>query len=237
MGTGVALVIGVSQTDLWRCPVKTSKLFGTMLVLSMALAVGCNKGSSGSGSKASIRASSGSAPNYQSQGIYYTASTGSVFLDASYSSQFTTMVQNLVAASIDPSVVGQVSPVSGVKLRGYVELDSSGNVVVGRSSMSLEIDDEWTGQQDDGQTIPPLYINLPARSGRATGGSATLVFADNARQVTLSGGWMSNGYSGSTFAGQIAYNNTTSAIQGAPLHSASPMANFQIDTCGFFRCQ
>ena len=216
---------------------KTSKLFGTMLLLSMSLAVGCNKGSSGSGSKASIRASSGSAPNYQSQGIYYTASTGTVYLDASWADQFTTMVKNLVSATIDPSVVGQVSPVAGVKLRGYVELDSSGNVIVSRSSMNLEIDDEWTGQRDDdGQTIPPLYINLPARSGRATSGSAQLVFADNARQVTLNGTWVSNGYNGSTFSGSIGYNNT-SQVNGGSLHSASPMANFQIDTCGFFRCQ
>jgi hypothetical protein len=198
------------------------------LVAAVSLMVGCNKGADNSTSvnqRTSSRNAGLNPAQVQtgSNGQYfYTAATGRVYTASQYAQEFSQAMGGLVSASIGK--YGNI-PLDGVKLRGYIEVDPSGNIITGRSFLSLEIRDDLTGQVEDGQQIPPIYLNIPASGGRAYGGTATITFSDSYGSVTLQGY-----YTGSQFSGNLSYQNTTNEHSGSGLQ-------FDIQTCGFFRCQ
>lgn len=213
---------------------RMKQVFAGLLVVMAMAQVGCNKKGDDSAPITTRNARGGNQPNYQSQGYYYTAATGRVSVSSQYANEFTDAVRGLLSATVHPDSVGSISPTDGVKLRGYVEVDQQGRALTGKSSISLEIRDSYTGTIDSGsnQPIAPIYVNLPLTQGTAWNGQANLVFADQYGEVRLNGS-----FQGGQFWGTVSYNNQTHVISGEAPHSASRMGDFQIDSCGFFRCQ
>lgn len=213
---------------------KNSKWILMVLATALSFSVGCNK-KKDSAAPVTQRTARGTGPvNYQpqnSQGMYYTASTGQITVSAQYGNEFTSVVKALVSATVPTNWVGRIDPTSGVTFRGYVEVNSAGQVIPGNSSISITIRDEFTGQMDGSQQIPPIYVNLPAVEGSAYNGQARIKFRDNYGEVTLVGQ-----YVGNQFTGTVSYANSANADGGSP-HSSDYMGNFRIETCGFFRCQ
>ena len=206
----------------------TSKQVFMAAIALMFLAVGCNnKGADNSASIGQRNLGRGGAlQTVANQSAFYTNSVGRVYSDAAYADAFSGAIRRLVTASIDEQYVGTVGATDAVKLTGYIEVDSYGNVVAGKSAMSLEIRDSYAGQVQDGKTVPALVITMPVTSGRALNGSSTLTFSDNYGSITLNGTF-TNGSSGQ-FSGTMSFSNTNGG-SGQGL-------SFQIATCGFFRC-
>ncbi|MFN7727799.1 MAG: hypothetical protein ACK5P7_01445 [Bdellovibrio sp.] len=206
--------------------VKKSTMLPLLLLTLMAVSVGCNKKSDNGAPITTRGARTNSIPNqYQAQGYFYTASTGRVYGN---SYNFEQATKTFLSPTISPESVGSIDTQNSVFLRGYVEVDYSGNVVPGRSTISIEIRDSYAGGDDNGQTVPAINVNMAAVSGRAYGGQVNLIFRDNYSTVTMVGNF-SNGSGGNQFTGQISFQNNGASQQ--------TWGNFQIDTCGFFRCQ
>ncbi|MCX7675529.1 MAG: hypothetical protein N2Z70_06845 [Bdellovibrionaceae bacterium] len=161
----------------------------------------------------------------QSAQSYYSRATGRVFTEARYAPEFNGFMRALVSATLDPSDLGYVSPVDGVKMRGFIDLDNQGRALVGRSVLELEIRDEFVGQIQDGIKIEPILLRLPLRSGWATGGQFQLEFADSLGWIRLEGRFQNAGRT----QGKISFRNSNGR-EGSGV-------DFEIDTCGFFRCQ
>jgi hypothetical protein len=155
----------------------------------------------------------------------YNQSTGRIFTDARYSAEFNGAIAALVSATVSESDLGYVSPLSGVKLKGYVELDGQGRMLPSNSQILIEIHDEFTGQVQNGGIIPPIKIAVAGASGYATGGQAQLKFEDQYGWILLKGTYTNGG----RFSGYLSFQNFNGR-EGEGL-------SFEIETCGFFRCQ
>ncbi|MBX2996760.1 MAG: hypothetical protein KF681_18220 [Bdellovibrionaceae bacterium] len=203
---------------------KKTMMLPLVLMALMSVTVGCNKKSDDGVSIGSRTARTNSIPNqYNAQGYYYTAATGRI----SGNYDFESATKTFLSPTISPESIGSIDS-NSVFLRGYVEVDYSGNVIANRSSISIEIRDSYAGGNDNGQTVPAIHVNMQAASGRAYGGQVDLSFRDNYATVRMVGTF-SNVSGGNQFTGQITFQNNGAYQQ--------TWGNFQIDTCGFFRCQ
>lgn len=155
----------------------------------------------------------------------YNQSTGRIFTDARYAAEFNGAIAALVSATMRDSDLGYVSPLSGVKLKGYVELDPQGRMLPYNSQILIEIYDEFTGQVQNGVTIPPIKIGVGGSSGYATGGQVQLKFEDQYGWILLNGTYQDGG----RLTGSLSFQNYNGR-QGEGL-------SFEVETCGFFRCQ
>lgn len=192
----------------------------------MLLAMGCGKKNDDSVNVASRSVNRGGAlQTTANQSAYYTGVPGKVYSDPAYAEAFSEAMRRLLSASIDEKYIGSIG-INDVVLKGYIEFDGYGALVAGKSVMSLEIRDSFVGQNQDGQTVKPMVITLPATGGQITGGQARLTFGDSYGTITLNGTY-TNGANGQ-YSGTLSFQNNDGG-SGEGL-------SFQITTCGFFRC-
>lgn len=200
---------------------------GALLVAS---SVSCGKSKSEGARVTGARTTrAGTGPANLPPGQGYFTTVGYVTARDDMRTQFNQAVKHLVSAAIDPRYVGDVDNRNGVSLKGYVEVDSMGNVNASRSLVQLEIHD-----QVDGQNMEPIIINVKAKSGYATGYQSDIVFEDQYGSIRLTGTFDSN-----NFRGTISFQNKT-IYAGAPAGEqphGGTLGDFYISTCGFFRCQ
>jgi len=206
------------------------------MAVSMLGLSACNKNNANQ-SASTGRSNRGSPLAMPQQGQFYTAGVGQITSDSAYGQQFTAAVLGLLSASMSTSNVGAIDPTTGVTFQGYVQIDNSGNLVPSGSVLAITVNDYFSanGVQDPntGQPVPPIYISVPATSGYAYNGNATLTFGDNFGSITLTGTY---GAANGQFSGSVSYQNQQNQDSGSP-HSSSYMGSFTIQTCGFFRCQ
>jgi hypothetical protein len=206
-----------------------------LALLVTMVAFSCQKGSNNSGGAISqrnsrVQVNSNNLPspyqNETSQGSFrYTQSTGRIFTEARFANEFNGAIAALVSATLQPEDLGYVNPLSGVKLKGYVELDHQGRMLPSNSQIKIEIHDEFTGQSQNGVTIPPIIISVPGASGFASGGQAQLRFEDQLGWIQLNGTYGDGG----RFFGVLSFQNSNGR--------SGENLSFEIETCGFFRCQ
>jgi len=210
------------------------KLLVTIVIGSMVI-FSCQKGSNKSGGSLSQRTAraqvnSNNLPspyqNQTSQGSFrYTQTVGRIFTDARFANEFNGAIAALVSVTTQPEDLGYVNPTSGVKLKGYVELDDQGRMLPSNSQIRIEIHDEFTGQSQNGVMIPPILISVPGASGFASGGQAQLRFEDQYGWILLAGTYRE----GERFSGVLSFQNSNGR--------SGENLSFEIETCGFFRCQ
>lgn len=212
------------------------------LFLTLAVSAGCKKSNDNSQQIAgrSARGSMmGAVPYGQTQvnpqtGQVYQTQTAYVTTQASYSDSFQAQVQALVSGQMDPQYLGRVSPTDGVMIRAYVEVDQQGRVIPQNSKISIEIRDEYTNQRDSsGNVIGPVTMTVPAYQGYAYNGQLQLVFQDSVGQVAVVGAYQNGGILNAQFyfANSRRFDGTSVNMQ------MTALGNFQMQTCGFFRCQ
>lgn len=159
--------------------------------------------------------------------FFYTQATGRIYTEAQYRDLFQGSIQKLVSPTIEQEDLGTVDPMTGVQLKGYVEVDTNGQLITGASMIEITIKDSFVGQKlADGNVIKPIIIRVPARSGTALNGQTQLRFEDSYGSISLSG----------TFNNQTKKVTGTLSFQNSNGHSGSNL-QFEIETCGFFRCQ
>jgi hypothetical protein len=117
--------------------------------------------------------------------------------------------------------------------QGPINVSSNQNYTIGKTNarIRLVIYDEWTGQTNSaGQVIPEIPIDIGAStSGFVTAGGyiqgnyAQVAYEDGYGWVILDGYFNSSYYSGTVWTGTGNGNMTS-------------LGQFNIPTCGFFRC-
>lgn len=206
-----------------------------MMVVSLSLLASCqNSRKSNSLDPRPVTRGQGAAQlpqGYESQNgtnqFYYTQATGRIYTEAQYRSQFQGTMLKLLSATINEEDVGDIDPLTGVQLKGYVEVDTAGQLIVGASMIEITIKDSYVGDKlADGEIIKPIVIRVPARSGTATNGQAQLRFEDSYGSISMVG----------------TYDNQTKKITGTLSFQnnngrGGESLKFEIETCGFFRCQ
>lgn len=204
------------------------------LVIVAGFAFSCQNKGDDSGSAPRVVRTNGSTANelpapFQTsengKNYFYSQSAGRIFSASTYADEFNQAIQDFVSATMDPADLGYVSPLNGVVLRGYVELDTYGSVVPSRSMIEVEIRDEWAGKLQDGVTIPAIKVRLPAVSGTANSTQSQIRFEDSYGSITLIGSYTNGG----KFEGEFRFENYN-GTQGSNIA-------FEIQTCGFFRCE
>lgn len=166
-------------------------------------------------------------------GQTYTTASSYVTTDSGNNAAFQTALKSLVSGQMDPQYLGNVSATDGVILRAYIEVDQSGHVVPQTSRISIEIRDEYANQTDSaGNRIPPVTLTLPASSGYAYNGKAQLVFTDSIGRIEIYGSYSNGG----SFSGNVWFANTRKFDGSTVNAQLSGLGNFQVQTCGFFKC-
>lgn len=208
--------------------------------------VGCVQSSPSSDSKViQDRVSRGGAATYTGQ---VNPTTGQVtpvetsyVVGSSVAGDYQAVVKALVAPQIDPQYLGCVDPQSGVLMQAFIDINTStGAVIPSKSSLTLQIKDEFVGQADPntGKPIPPISMTLAGSSGTLTGNQLRMVFQDCAGEVVIQGTY--NNMSPSMFAGVVTFTNSKKSDCKTPLVGAGQpnvLGSFQVQTCGFMRCQ
>jgi hypothetical protein len=225
MKTVRLLIISLLAALLCACPSRKEE--DTVAVRGRNARTGINATDPGS-------QSTGSLPN----GTYEGQSWGEVYCpDASQQESFMQKVLDLVSSTLSPDLFGYVScqhaDSTGIRFKGYIEVDGNGNVALGRSSLRLVIWDSEAGKQTaDGETIPEYPIDFDrVQSGSMQGNHAELVFADEYGEIRFSGNYDQNYYRGT-----LSFRNNKSVDGGAPRSGTFP-GEFVVKTCGFFRCR
>lgn len=219
-------------------PLRT--VLGAGLILLMLGTLGCKKSSNDNSQQVTARGARATAVPPPAQtvnpttGQVSTTATAYVVTDGANAQAFQTALKSLVSGQMDPQYLGYVSPTDGVMLRAYVEVDAQGRVVPQNSRISVEIRDEFTNQTDSaGNRIPPVTMTLPASSGYAYNGQVQLVFQDSVGRIEIYGQFQNGGI----MNGQLWFANTRNWEGSAVSTQLTALGNFQIQTCGFFRCQ
>lgn len=199
----------------------------------MLTAVGCKKSNDNTQSSARATGRAATAPVTSATSASGTQTTY-VVADSNSSSAFQANIKNLVSAQLDPQYLGYVSPTSGVLLRAYVEVNTSGQVVTNTSRMTMEIYDEYTNQVDSsGNRIPPVTMTLPAVSGYGYNGQFQITFQDSFGRIEMYG----NFNNGGALTGQVFFANYRNFDGTASSASSlTGLGSFQVGTCGFFKC-
>jgi hypothetical protein len=171
-------------------------------------------------------------------GTYEGQSWGEVYCpDSSQQDSFMQSVFDLVSSTMSPDLLGYVScthaDTTGVRFKGYIEVDSSGNVVTSNSTLRLIVWDSEAGTQTSvGQTIPEYPIDFSrAQSGTVQGSHADLVFSDDYGDIRFSGN-----FDQTYFRGTMSFTNRRSFDNSTPRSGTFP-GEFVVKTCGFFRCK
>lgn len=219
-------------------PLRT--VLGAGLILLMLGTVGCKKSSNDNSQQVTARNARAAVTPPPAQtvnpatGQVHTTAIGYVVTDTANAQAFQGALKSLVSGQMDPQYLGYVSPTDGVMLRAYVEVDAQGRVVPQNSRLSLEIKDEFTNQSDSsGNRIPSVTMTLPASSGYAYNGQVQLVFQDSVGRIEIYGTFQQGGVMNGQlwFANNLKWDGSTVSTQ------LTGLGNFQIQTCGFFRCQ
>jgi len=203
------------------------------LILTAGIGFSCQKGTNNSG-EMRHRSGRGQGTSFNMPGPFqtqigqnnfvYSQARGRIFSDARYSSEFNGALRALVSASMDSQDLGHVNPLSGVKLKGYVELDNQGRLLPSTSQIVIEIHDEFTSQIQNGISIPPIQIAVMGESGFASGSQVQLKFQDQYGWIFLTGSYTDGG----RFSGFLSFQNSNGR--------AGEGLSFEVETCGFFRC-
>lgn len=206
-----------------------------LLVITFSCMMSCqNSKKSNSLDPRPVTRGQGSAPvpqGFESQNgttqFYYTQAVGRIYTEAQYRSQFNSTIIKLLSATMEADEIGEIDAQTGVELRGYVEVDTNGQIIAGPSLIEITVKDSFVGDKlADGSTIKPIVIRVPARSGSANNGRAQLRFEDSHGSISLVG----------TFDNQTKKLTGTISFQNTNGHSGQNLG-FEIETCGFFRCQ
>lgn len=207
---------------------------------AIAVSTGCKKSSNDNTQQiraTAVRETVSPAPTTTTNpttGVTSTTQTAFITTGAENSAAFQVAIKSLVSGQIDPKYVGYVSPTDGVIMRSYVEVDSSGRVVPQTSRISLEIRDEYTNQTDtEGNTVPPITMTLPASSGYGYNGQVQLLFQDGIGKFEVRGVYNNGG----NLSGQFWFANTKKFDGSSASGVLTALGGFQIQTCGFFKCQ
>jgi len=217
-------------------------VMGIGLAVIMLGAAGCKKSSNDNSQQVAARSARQSvapAPvatqTNPTTGQVYTTQSAFVTTDAANSHAFQAALKSLVSGQMDPQFLGHTSPSDGVALRAYVEVDAQGRVVPQNSRLSLEIRDEFTNQSDSaGNRVPPITMTLPAVSGYAYNGQTQLVFQDSVGRIEIYGTFQSG--PNASMTGQVWFANTKKFDGSAVTSQLVGLGNFQMQTCGFFKC-
>lgn len=216
-----------------------SILGASLLLLTLGL-TGCKKSSNDNSQQVTARNGRTSVAPPPTQitnpqtGQTYNTGTAYLVTDAANATAFQSALKSLVSAQMDPQYLGYVSSTDGVMIRAYVEVDGQGRVVPQNSRLSIEIKDEFTNQTDSsGNRIPSVTMTLPASSGYAYNGQVQLVFQDSAGRIEVYGTFQN----GSIMNGQLWFANSRKWDGSAVSSQLTGLGNFQVQTCGFFRCQ
>ncbi len=170
---------------------------------------------------------------------------GEVYVDPTESnlSLFQKSVEYLVSATMDPQLLGQVSGRSrdntGVRFQGFVDTQANGSINLQNTSLRLVIWDDLVGKTaEDGKTINEISITFgSAASGSIQGNTIHLLFKDEVPPEQQYGEIRLDGtFQADAFRGTIGFTNYKNAVPGEQPHSANPMGNFIISTCGFLNC-
>lgn len=127
---------------------------------------------------------------------------------------------------------------TGVFIGGDVRLTNgavgsgvSNGQVASSSRLLVVVFDEFTGRQDDqGNTYTSMKVYLTQASGTVSGNQASLRFTDSIGEVTMTGTFDAN-----YFTGQMRYNNRQK-YDGTTPGGEGLLGQFQVPTCQFFRC-
>lgn len=226
-----------------RTNLKTAKaaqaILGLSLMVLMLGTVGCKKSSNDNSQQVagrSARQGSGVIPNQQvnpQTGQVFTTQTAYVSTDANNGPAFQDALKSLVSGQLDPQFLGYTSPSEGVIIRAYIEVDQQGRVVPQNSRMSLEIRDQLSNQIDaSGNRVPPITITLPATSGYAMNGQVQIMFQDSIGRIDIYGSYQNGG----ALSGQVWFANNRKFDGSNVSSQLMALGNFQMQTCGFFKC-
>lgn len=217
-------------------------VLGAGLIFLMLGTVGCKKSSNDNSQQVTARNARAAAAPVPVNAVnpatgQVTTATAYVTTDASNATAFQGAIKSLVSGQMDPQYVGYVSATDGVMIRAYVEVDAQGRVVPQNSRLSLEIRDEFTNQTDSsGTKIPPITMTIPATSGYAYNGQVQLVFQDSVGRIEIYGSFAGQS-GGGLMNGQVWFANNKKWDGSTTATTLTGLGNFQMQTCGFFRCQ
>ena len=137
--------------------------------------------------------------------------------------QFQQSVAALVSATMDTSLLGNVSINDGVSIAGQVGILSNGSINASGSKIQLTIRDDK--KDSNGNLYEPIVIKVLGYSGSAINGNVNLVFADDYGAIFITGNWDA----AKNFRGQVAFQNKGQAQR--------VLGSFQMPLCSFFNCQ
>lgn len=161
------------------------------------------------------------------------ANVGQVYDQTANAYGFEDRVKAFLSATVDPTEVGTISSypgdTTGVRFSGAIKLDSSGNVVVAQTNITISVYDSLVvqSQQDGSNQYGPIQIGFgQAASGNFNlqTGTGYVMFQDSYGSVRLDGT-----ISASTFSGTVSFANTTSV-------TGSTGASGQIGQFSIARC-
>lgn len=203
---------------------KQSKQIFFVAMTAMLIVVGCVKESDHSSPIAARNSRSGTAATQGLAANGASGGAGNIYTSQQYADQFSSAMGYLASASVDTGSIGAVA-INGVRIWGRVELDgNTGQVVIARSAVAIEITDNHANESIDGQTVGPIRLIIPASQGQMQGDQATVTFADHYGSVTFAGS-----RSGQYFQGEFSFVNQNQ-------HEGRGFS-FQVPTCSFFHCQ
>lgn len=217
---------------------KLSKLFITVVVLTMLGLTACGKKKNNSSAVNDGRNRGTIGPGT----VVPNGSQQSGYLQNT-SSEFQELVRALVSPTLDPQYIGQVDNYSGVRVAGGIELARSGSIY-STSAFRIDIHDSFVGQSDEeGNRIEAYSINVTNGQGSWTGnvvgstvptGSGNFIFQDEFGTIRIQGNWDTN-----YFQGTVYFKNNTStfptSLSSRCSQSECTLGQIQLPVRAFFR--
>ncbi|MFZ3229449.1 MAG: hypothetical protein WA160_04540 [Pseudobdellovibrio sp.] len=173
-----------------------------------------------------------------------TSSVGAIYDSgtSSASGTFEDRVKALLSATVDPSEIGQISSsptdATGVRFKGMLKLDQSGNVVAASSSMSIKVYDSYVvnSQLDaSGNKMSEITIDFSASKGTAitgqfnvTTGDGSVSFSDKYGVVRFVGR-----LDAQNFSGTVSFQNNVNVNGGAG--ASGTLGQFSVARCGIIQ--
>ena len=174
--------------------------------------------------------------NQQQQNVQ---NVGTIYDSSGAQYNFENMVKSFLSATISPYEVGSISSSpnaqTGVRFRGVMKLDASGNVIGAQSNITISVYDSiWQMNKITNPNEQEIQVVFdPTKRATISGqfnlqsGEGTLTMQDNYGSVRLTGRIDAN-----SFSGTVSFQNTASVL-GSP--ASGNLGQFFIQRCAILQ--
>lgn len=176
------------------------------------------------------------AQNNQQQNVQ---NVGTIYDSTNNQYNFENMVKSFLSATISPYEVGSISSApngqTGVRFRGVVKLDASGNVIGAQSNITISVYDSiWQMNKISNPNEQEIQVVFDPTKRATIGGQfnpqsgeGTLTLQDNYGSVRLTGR-----IDATSFSGTVSFQNTASVL-GSP--ASGNLGQFYIQRCAILQ--